>query len=227
MDPRKENVFRLLVQDVIDRGEPVGSLAMVSAHELDVSPATVRNWFAEFEEEGLIAQPHTSSGRVPTEKGYRYFAERLMNRRTLSKKERSELEQALHELSSDAIRHMKGFAKHVAERCSMAVVVGSGEADTYYTGLTGLLSQPEFQDAHRMLTLGSVLDHMDEILTQVRTRTFSEPTVFIGSECPFGSMCATIVLTLPDGSCIAAIGPQRMAYERVMGYFISAQELFI
>lgn len=227
MDARKEQVFRLLIEDVIDRGEPIGSQAMVTEHRLDVSPATVRNWFAEFEADGLIHQPHTSSGRVPTEKGYRFYVEQFIRPKPLSKRDRQDVERVLQDVTEDGIRRVKVFAKHVAETCATAVVIGSGDADTYYTGLTGLLSQPEFHDAHRMLTLGSVLDHMDEILTNVRTRTFTEPTILIGADCPFGSMCASLLLTLSNGTCLAIVGPQRMPYERALSYALTAKELFV
>jgi len=76
-DERRLAVLRAIVEDYVSTQEPVGSKALVERHGLGVSPATVRNDMAALEEEGLITQPHTSAGRVPTDKGYRLFVDRL------------------------------------------------------------------------------------------------------------------------------------------------------
>ena len=76
-DERRLAVLRAIVEDYVATEEPVGSKALVERHGLGVSPATVRNDMAALEEEGLITQPHTSAGRVPTDKGYRLFVDRL------------------------------------------------------------------------------------------------------------------------------------------------------
>ena len=78
LDERKLSVLRAIVEDYVDTREPVGSRALVDRHQLGVSPATVRNDMAALEEEGFIAQPHTSAGRVPTDAGYRFFVDRLL-----------------------------------------------------------------------------------------------------------------------------------------------------
>ena len=76
-DDRKLDVLRAIVEDYVATEEPVGSKALVERHGLGVSPATVRNDMAALEDEGYITQPHTSAGRVPTDKGYRLFVDRL------------------------------------------------------------------------------------------------------------------------------------------------------
>ncbi|MGA4508519.1 heat-inducible transcriptional repressor HrcA [Propionibacteriaceae bacterium G1746] len=84
VDDRKLEVLRAIVTDYVDSREPVGSKALVDRHQLDVSPATVRNDMAVLEEEGYITQPHTSAGRIPTDKGYRLFVDRLGEVKPLS-----------------------------------------------------------------------------------------------------------------------------------------------
>src|ERR1043165_2343445 len=76
-EDRRLAVLRAIVEDYVSTREPVGSKALVERHRLGVSPATARNDMAALEEEGLIAQPHTSAGRVPTDAGYRLFVDRL------------------------------------------------------------------------------------------------------------------------------------------------------
>ena len=88
LDDRKLDVLRAIVTDYVSSQEPVGSKALVDRHDLGVSPATVRNDMAVLEEEGYITQPHTSAGRIPTDKGYRLFVDRLGSVKPLSAAER-------------------------------------------------------------------------------------------------------------------------------------------
>ncbi|MDJ0315882.1 MULTISPECIES: heat-inducible transcriptional repressor HrcA [Arthrobacter] len=87
-EPRKLEVLRAIVEDYVHTREPVGSKALVERHQLGVSSATIRNDMAALEEEGLIAAPHTSSGRIPTDKGYRLFVDQLSSVKPLSAAER-------------------------------------------------------------------------------------------------------------------------------------------
>jgi heat-inducible transcriptional repressor len=92
LDDRKLAVLRAIVEDYVSTNEPVGSRALVDRHNLDVSPATIRNDMAVLEEQGFIVQPHTSAGRVPTDKGYRLFVDRLSEVRPFSQAERRAIE---------------------------------------------------------------------------------------------------------------------------------------
>ncbi|WP_310529384.1 heat-inducible transcriptional repressor HrcA [Nocardioides sp.] len=88
VEDRKLAVLRAIVEDYVATEEPVGSRALVERHGLNVSPATVRNDMAALEEEGFIHQPHTSAGRVPTDKGYRLFVDRLSSVKAMSAAEK-------------------------------------------------------------------------------------------------------------------------------------------
>jgi heat-inducible transcriptional repressor len=98
-EDRRLAVLRAIVQDYVQTREPVGSRALVDRHHLGVSPATIRNDMAALEEEGLIAQPHTSAGRVPTDAGYRLFVDRLSGVKPLSAPEK----RAIHTLLDGAV----------------------------------------------------------------------------------------------------------------------------
>ncbi len=98
-DDRRLEVLRAIVEDYVVTQEPVGSRALVERHSLGVSPATIRNDMAVLEDSGYIAQPHTSAGRVPTDKGYRLFVDRLSSVKPLSSAER----QAIATLLDDAV----------------------------------------------------------------------------------------------------------------------------
>ena len=95
LDDRKLAVLRAIVEDFVSTNEPVGSKSLVDRHNLDVSPATIRNDMAVLEEQGFIVQPHTSAGRVPTDQGYRLFVDRLSGVKPLSAAERRAIESFL------------------------------------------------------------------------------------------------------------------------------------
>ena len=84
VDERKFAVLKAIIEDYVATQEPIGSKSLVERHRLKVSPATVRNEMAVLEEEGYIVQPHTSAGRIPTDKGYITFVDRLNEVRPLS-----------------------------------------------------------------------------------------------------------------------------------------------
>ncbi len=95
LEERRLAVLRAIVEDYVSTHEPVGSKALVDRHNLGVSPATIRNDMAALEEEGFIAQPHTSAGRVPTDRGYRLFVDRLSGVKPLTSPERRAIHQFL------------------------------------------------------------------------------------------------------------------------------------
>lgn len=99
VEDRRLAVLRAIVEDYVATREPVGSKVLVERHSLGVSPATIRNDMAALEEEGYIAQPHTSAGRVPTDLGYRLFVDRLSAVKPLSSAER----RAIHEFLDNAV----------------------------------------------------------------------------------------------------------------------------
>ncbi|MET1132298.1 MAG: heat-inducible transcriptional repressor HrcA [Aeromicrobium sp.] len=92
IEDRRLNVLRAIVEDYVATQEPVGSKALVERHRLGVSSATIRNDMAALEDEGYLTAPHTSAGRIPTDKGYRMFVDRLAEVKALSIAERRAIE---------------------------------------------------------------------------------------------------------------------------------------
>jgi heat-inducible transcriptional repressor len=119
-DERRLEVLRAIVQDYVSTNDPVGSKALADRHDLGVSPATIRNDMAVLEEQGYITQPHTSAGRVPTDKGYRLFVDRLSAVKPLSVAERRAIERFLdgaldlHDVLSRTVRLLAQLTRQVA-----------------------------------------------------------------------------------------------------------------
>ncbi|MEU0489499.1 heat-inducible transcriptional repressor HrcA [Nocardiopsis changdeensis] len=120
LDERKLAVLRAVVEDFVSTNEPVGSKALADRHRLGVSPATIRNDMVALEEDGYITQPHTSAGRVPTDKGYRLFVDRLSSVKPLSAAERRAIESFLNgavdldEIVARTVRLLAQLTRQVA-----------------------------------------------------------------------------------------------------------------
>jgi heat-inducible transcriptional repressor len=119
-DERRLEVLRAIVQDYVSTNDPVGSKALADRHDLGVSPATIRNDMAVLEEQGYITQPHTSAGRVPTDKGYRLFVDRLSAVKPLSVAEKRAIERFLdgavdlHDVLGRTVRLLAQLTRQVA-----------------------------------------------------------------------------------------------------------------
>jgi heat-inducible transcriptional repressor len=119
-DDRRLLVLRAIVQDYVSTNDPVGSKTLAARYDLGVSPATIRNDMAVLEEEGYITQPHTSAGRVPTDKGYRFFVDRLSSIKPLSVAERKAIEKFLdgavdlHDVLGRSVRLLAQLTHQVA-----------------------------------------------------------------------------------------------------------------
>jgi heat-inducible transcriptional repressor len=97
LDRREREILRALVQDYIQTGEPVASQPLLARHELEISPATVRGVMSDLEALGYLEKPHASSGRIPTERGYRLYVDTLLKVRPPAPSDRERIEKLAHE----------------------------------------------------------------------------------------------------------------------------------
>lgn len=123
LDDRKRRILQAIIDDYIDTAEPIGSRTIARKHEIGLSSATIRNEMADLEEMGYLAQPHTSAGRIPSDKGYRIYVDQLMTTRDLAAEEieniRKAMEVRIGELSQ-LIRHASIVMSRVTRYTSMA-----------------------------------------------------------------------------------------------------------
>lgn len=221
MEDRLLHLLQLIVEEHVATAEPVASGSLRKRYKLDVSPATIRNWMGELDRGGFLMQPHTSGGRVPTERGYRVYVENCLKDKPAAKRERSALEVAAQATSSEA--KMKLLAKTLSELSGLASIVGFYPANTFYTGLSQLFGQPEFQNWQRVVSLSEVLDHLDDTLEELRREAFEDPTIRLGEACAFGQVCGSVLLSTKEGM-IGLLGPIRMDYQHAHSLMRSAQE---
>lgn len=123
LDERKAAILKAVIEEYIDTAQPVGSTAVVGAAAVRVSPATVRNDMAVLETEGYLVQPHTSAGRVPTEKGYRYFVDHHLNQAELPSVDRRKVSEFFSQMKGEIEGVMRDTAGLLSNLTDYAAVV--------------------------------------------------------------------------------------------------------
>lgn len=225
MNDRQKQLFGNIVREHIESAKAIGSDFLTGKYDLGVSSATIRNDMAELEEAGLIYQPHTSAGRVPTERGYNYFIKNyLADPGKINDKDKNAIKKA-REIGVKTADNFgpKNMAKVLAELADAAVVYCLGRHNTYYTGLSNLLTQPEFSDFDLVQNIAGVVDNIDEVVDRIFDK-IGETEIRIGKENYFSPMCASI-FTKKNGQALGIIGPMRMDYERNLGLINFVKEL--
>lgn len=217
MKDRQKSLLKKIIETFIKDAKPLASGLLVGKIEEKVSSATIRNELVNLEKEGYIFQPHTSAGRIPTQKAYEHFVESYLDKnKKLNSKEKEILEELKKERVEDR-QKIKNFAKSIADLTKQGVMVAFSECDNYYTGLSNIFSQPEFQNTNTVINLSSVIDHLDGRIVQLLKKNRKEAEVLIGENNPVSCDCSLIVSNYEIGKykgIIALIGPIRMDYQR-------------
>ena len=212
MNERQELILNIIIREYIETALPISSSLLVEKYKLDISSATVRNEMAELEASGYIMQPHTSSGRIPTEQAYLWFVERLSPKKISSGlSAKISLAEDLDELA------LKNLAKSLAELSGLAVFCAFHRHNLYYTGVSNLLSQPEFTQSKLVYDMSVIIDRLDEIINDSFEQFDYGAKISLGQDCLFGSFTASVVTKYKLGSnvgVIGIIGPLRQDYEK-------------
>ena len=213
MDERKQTILDTIIKEHIKTGTPVGSGVLVEKYNLNISPATVRNVMAALEDENYITQPHTSAGRIPTEKAYRYYLSKIGDKK-LHQQETDSINNAI---KGQAEPDYKETAKLLSQMSGNAVFWAFHRHNVYYTGLSNLLQQPEFSQLDVIYDISAVIDRIDEIVNKIIEKLPPGVHTVLGSANPFGNMCSTIMVKYHAGErhgLFGIIGPMRMNYEK-------------
>ncbi|EKE25124.1 MAG: Transcriptional regulator of heat shock protein [uncultured bacterium] len=219
MNERQEKILSAIIEEYTQTAIPVGSQVLVGKYKFPVSTATIRNDMMALEEEGYLHQPHISAGRIPTDKGYRYFVEEVMKEKELSKEEQQKMQREFLKLKAQNTRLTRTTAK-LLSHVSGNLVISGNNADFSDFGMRELLDKPEFQEMDEMCRLVEVLDYIDEKFDSLtKDVKEGETKIYIGKENPIGNPnCSMIVspykLKNGEKGILALIGPKRMAYAK-------------
>ncbi len=221
-EARRRAVLAATINKYIQDAQPVASEDMADFFE--VSSATIRNIFAELEQAGLLMHPYTSGGRIPTEKGYRYYVDLLLSQMDLldDEKERIMLEyrRELHRLD-DALEKTSEVIAAITHYTGIVSFL-EWQDKFFFKGISLVLEQPEFRDVDKMRLLVRLIEDKKNLL-EVVNRDFKEKVkVYIGKETgvPQLDNCALVVTSYrvkdkPSGR-VAVLGPVRMEYRHII-----------
>jgi len=227
MTDRQSLILAAIIEQYAEVASPVGSVTM--AKLFAVSPATIRAEMARLEEMGYITHPHTSAGRIPTDKGYRHYVNTLSNQHAQAQLvDRSaraiDVRVAHAGEPAQAIRSAVDSLVEITHNLGLATIGGQ----LYMSGLSRLFRQPEFIQAQAVREVAILLDNLEPWL---REASPTEPlNVYIGEENPIGrsSGCTLIVSRFrspySDRSYIGILGPTRQSYRNTMNVVRHAAE---
>lgn len=211
MEKRQELLLKLIVESYIKTAEPVGSNFLVIKSGLDISAPTIRNEMRELEEAGYLTHPHTSAGRIPTELGYQYYVENLMEADKIKQKTKNKIEDLVKD-EKDNVKKVKGFARLISEETGEAVIVAFDPDNIYYTGIASLFSQPEFRDSTSLASVSNIFDNCEDNMEEMFETIGQEIDILIGQKNPFGNECGLVATKFGGQGLLAIIGPTRMNY---------------
>ena len=230
---RKDLVLEIVVDQYIRTVNPVSSAFIAHEYHLDLSPATIRNILAELEEQGYLTHPHHSAGRVPTQQGYRYYVDHLMQEIQLLEEEKARIKfeyrrsvvelEVLLEKTSQVISDITHYT---------SIISVDGAPDKIFCRGTSLVvSHPEFHEIAQIRDILQALEEKERILEVVNRSLENKIQIYIGHEtaCSAIEGCSLAVTRYqkengPSGR-LAILGPTRMDYEKVVSTLEYVSEL--
>jgi heat-inducible transcriptional repressor len=218
MTERQQQILKSVVEQYAEVASPVGSSLL--AKVFNVSSATIRAEMAELERLGYIDQPHTSAGRVPTDKGYRFYVNQLAGDTNSPSEKRAEKALTTRVYGGgepdQAIRNAVDTLVEITHNLGIATIGNQ----LYMSGLSNLFGQPEFINGGQVRQVAQLLDNLEPWLYEAAP---NEPlSVYIGQENPIGRSagCSLIISRFrspySDRSYIGVLGPTRQSYREVM-----------
>ncbi|HSX44410.1 MAG TPA: transcriptional regulator [Candidatus Saccharimonadales bacterium] len=218
MTERQKQILSAIVEQYAEVASPVGSSLL--AKVFNVSSATVRAEMAQLEEAGFIMQPHTSAGRIPTDKGYRFYVNNMSDVKETSNERRAEKALTARVqgggVPERTIRNTVDTLVELTHNLGLATI---GD-QLYMSGLSNLFGQPEFMQTAQVQEVARLLDNLKPWLYEAAP---NEPlNVYIGRENPIGrgAGCSLIISKFrspySDKSYIGVLGPTRQSYRDVM-----------
>ena len=203
---------------------PVGSQYITEEHDLDVSPATVRNILADLEEEGYLTHPHTSAGRMPTQQGYRYYVDHLMNEIQLLEEEKRRISQEYKRHARQLEDLMEKTSQVISDLTHYTSIVSLDDGDDYKIickGTSYVVGYPDSTDILKIQAILRILEEKERLMELINRTLEKKIEIYIGHEMALKDMesCSLAISHFEkDGmkGRIAVLGPTRMQYDRVV-----------
>jgi len=229
---RQNTLLDFIIREYVKTAKPISSVLVCKKSKLKVSPATIRSEMNRLEENGFLEQRHTSGGRVPTDKAYRYYVNQLLShpeQLDIDKKDKKGISQALSKAGTDNRAINKAIALVLSEYSGTLVITGvAQDAEFFKQGLVKLSKMPEFREVDDLFNLASFFEGFDlmfQLVEREFLRILGAPDgipiqILIGHENPFHEikgetiMCTKYLLPGDVIGSLTLIGPKRMNYEK-------------
>lgn len=223
IEARKDLILGITVSQYIKTISPVGSNFIANEYKLNVSSATIRNILAELEKDGYLTHPHTSAGRIPTQKGYRYYVDHLMMEIELLEEEKDNIKAEYRKESRELEALLEKTCRVISETTHYTSLISlDGERKMICQGTNYVVNYPEYQDVEKISNILAALEEKERIIEMINRQLQSRVDIFIGEEISVNEMeqCSLVVspYKTKQGASgrVAVLGPTRMDYQRVV-----------
>ncbi len=218
---RQKSILEATILEHVRTAKPVASQELIRGFGLKVGSATVRNEMLKLDKLGYLEQPHTSAGRIPTDKGYRFFVDNLSEEINLSEREQKLINKTFKE-TDEVEEFIKELSRAVSQLTGSLTATGVFEDEIFYeAGFSEILKEPEFQEAEYIERFGRLIDSLEENIREFFD-DFDTKTerVFIGEENPIKeAKNCTMTISSWEHPCgfkgfISIVGPKRTDYRK-------------
>lgn len=223
---RQAKLLNTLIGEYIDSAQPVSSQVLQKKYDFGICPATIRIEMQKLTDKGFLHQPHTSAGRVPTDKGYRFFVDNLLEKEFEDFKVGDWFESE----NRDNIKFIQSLTKNLAHISgALALSYLDKEKVFWKDGWEEILKEPEFGEKDFALNFAEFLENFENNIGNFEIN--SGIKIYIGKENPFKKAKDFSVITsechLPEGerAILSLLGPKRMAYDTNIGLINSLIKL--
>ncbi len=234
MTRRQAALLAQIINEYRDNAEPISSKLLSRAGFYGLSSATIRAEMNQLEQSGYLVHLHTSGGRVPTDKGYRYFVNNIVESedRPLDPRLKRQIQASLTEAGDDLRELNRVLAQTLAHMTGNLVITAiENVPDFYKTGLASLFEYPEFQEVRHLARLASFSDQFERLFVRVEREMTRDDSinVFIGRESPLDNIEEETIMVgrydLPYGhrGSVTIVGPMRMDYAKHLGLLRHSQ----
>jgi len=224
--PRQKKLLQAIIDEFIETADAVGSINLANKYKLGVSPATIRNEMAELVDQGFLEQPHLSSGRIPTNMGFRFLINELINHLDELEVENSlQIYEDMFQTRFDNDELIYHAVKTLADLSNNLALVVLGKR-VYYSGLSNLIIQPEFLERSDLKKIMMMLENSTELRTLfAKSHSANNIKILVGEDCDLSYMKRAAIIFSEFHShgdkigYLSIVGPNRMNYHEILPVF--------
>ncbi len=220
---RQVEILKALIEEYINTANPVGSETLEKKYSLSASPATIRNEMVALTKLGYLKKTHTSSGRVPTPSGMKFYVKQLMKEKDMSVTEEVAVKEGLWDYREKTDRFFKQMTRALAEKTKALAVATTNKGDVYCSGYANILDMPEFFDidlTKNLLEAVDEFDFFDKLFLSVLGD--EDVHILLGEELgprlqgPYGFVYTNYQTPMKLNGAVGVIGPSRLDYTNVV-----------